>query len=51
MDTWLATKARRGVLLRPLGNTLVVMPPLAISPAEIDLLMQAVAAGVEFAVS
>jgi len=33
---------RRGVWLRPLGNVLVIMPPLSISLAEIDLLAQAV---------
>jgi adenosylmethionine-8-amino-7-oxononanoate aminotransferase len=30
---------RRGAWLRPLGDTLVVMPPLAISEAELELLM------------
>jgi adenosylmethionine-8-amino-7-oxononanoate aminotransferase len=29
----------RGVLLRPLGNVLVLMPPLAITPAELDQLL------------
>ena len=29
---------KEGVWLRPLGSTLVLMPPLAISLAEIDLL-------------
>ena len=33
---------RRGVLLRPLGDTLVLMPPLSILEAEIDLLVDAV---------
>lgn len=33
---------RRGVLLRPLGNVLVVMPPLAISLEEIDRLGEAI---------
>jgi adenosylmethionine-8-amino-7-oxononanoate aminotransferase len=28
----------RGVMLRPLGNVLVLMPPLAIGPTELDLL-------------
>ena len=31
-----------GVLLRPLGDVVVVMPPLSITGAEIDLLAQAV---------
>jgi adenosylmethionine-8-amino-7-oxononanoate aminotransferase len=31
-----------GVLLRPLGDVLVVMPPLVVSLAEIDQIMQAV---------
>ncbi len=29
----------RGVVLRPLGNVVVLMPPLAITPAELDLLL------------
>jgi adenosylmethionine-8-amino-7-oxononanoate aminotransferase len=28
-----------GIFSRPLGNTVVVFPPLAISPSELDLLM------------
>jgi adenosylmethionine-8-amino-7-oxononanoate aminotransferase len=28
----------RGVMLRPLGNVVVLMPPLVITPAELDLL-------------
>ena len=28
----------RGVMLRPLGNVIVLMPPLAIAPADLDLL-------------
>lgn len=38
-----------GVLLRPLGNVVVVMPPLAISLDELDRIMAAVARGVEVA--
>ena len=34
----LAARAR-GVVLRPLGNTIVLMPPLAIRPAELDELL------------
>ena len=29
---------RRGVIMRPLGDVIVLMPPLAISTEEIDLL-------------
>ena len=39
-------KAReKNVLLRPLGDVIVVMPPLVASPAEIDLIMDAVEHG------
>jgi adenosylmethionine-8-amino-7-oxononanoate aminotransferase len=31
----------RGVILRPLGNVLVMMPPLSISDEEIDRLVDA----------
>ena len=34
----------RGVLLRPLGNTLYVMPPYCVTAAELDLVYDAVAA-------
>jgi adenosylmethionine-8-amino-7-oxononanoate aminotransferase len=37
---------RLGVLLRPLGNVIVVMPPLAISIAELDRILDAVEAGI-----
>ncbi|MBA4016051.1 MAG: adenosylmethionine--8-amino-7-oxononanoate transaminase [Pirellula sp.] len=39
----------RGVLLRPLGNTLVMFPPLSISLDEIDQLMLAIEHGIEVA--
>jgi len=34
-----AAARARGVILRPLGNVIVLMPPLAIAPAELDLLL------------
>ncbi|HWP65706.1 MAG TPA: adenosylmethionine--8-amino-7-oxononanoate transaminase [Candidatus Limnocylindria bacterium] len=37
-----AAARRRGVVLRPLGNVIVLMPPLAISLAETDLLLDVV---------
>jgi adenosylmethionine-8-amino-7-oxononanoate aminotransferase len=37
----------RGVWIRPLGETLYVMPPLAISPAEIDELMETLGASID----
>ena len=37
----------RGVLLRPLGNVIVIMPPLAISLAQLDRICLAVEEGVE----
>jgi adenosylmethionine-8-amino-7-oxononanoate aminotransferase len=33
----------RGVLLRPLGNTIYVMPPYCIAPAELDTVYAAIA--------
>ena len=37
---------RHGVLLRPLGNVVVLMPPLAVSLEEIDKLVDAVQKGI-----
>ncbi len=37
----------KGVILRPLGNVVVLMPPLCIEPEEIDLMMDAVEYGIE----
>jgi adenosylmethionine-8-amino-7-oxononanoate aminotransferase len=37
---------RHGVWLRPLGNVIVVMPPLAVTIDELDLIGRAVAAGI-----
>jgi adenosylmethionine---8-amino-7-oxononanoate aminotransferase len=36
-----------GVLLRPLGNVIVVLPPLAITSAEIDRMLSAVERGIQ----
>ncbi len=34
----------RGLLLRPLGNTIYVMPPYCVTPAELDLVYDAIGA-------
>lgn len=39
----------QGVFLRPLGSVVVVMPPLCISNEQLDTIMDAVEAGLEFA--
>lgn len=39
----------KGVLLRPLGNVLVIMPPLAVSLEELDRICEAVADGIRAA--
>jgi adenosylmethionine-8-amino-7-oxononanoate aminotransferase len=37
------TEARRqGVIIRPLGDVIVVMPPLSVTTSEIDTLMRVV---------
>jgi adenosylmethionine-8-amino-7-oxononanoate aminotransferase len=38
-----AAATRGGVLLRPLGNTVVLMPPLTITPAEVERIVDALA--------
>lgn len=38
---------RHGVIIRPLGDVLVLMPPLSIRPEEIQLLLFAVTASIE----
>ena len=38
-----------GVWLRPLGNVLVIMPPLAIQLDQIDQIVDAVSEGIEVA--
>jgi adenosylmethionine-8-amino-7-oxononanoate aminotransferase len=37
---------KRGVILRPLGNVLVLMPPLSITNEEIDRLVDATRASI-----
>lgn len=37
---------KRGVFSRPLGNTVVVFPPLSISPVDLDFLMTALQQGI-----
>jgi len=39
----------QGVLLRPLGNVIVIMPPLSITPEQLDRIMSAVETGIEAA--
>jgi len=38
---------RRGVLLRPLGDVVIVMPPLSVTEAEIDRIVDALAGAIE----
>jgi adenosylmethionine-8-amino-7-oxononanoate aminotransferase len=42
-----AACVRRGVLVRPLGDVIVVMPPLTVTAAEVDRIVDALAASVE----
>lgn len=42
-----AAAVRAGVLLRPLGDVVVVMPPLTITEAEIDLIASTLAAAID----
>ncbi len=42
-----AAARRRGVWLRPLGDTVVLMPPLSLGTAETDLLVGAVIEAIE----
>ena len=37
---------RRGVFLRPLGDVIVLMPPLTLSDAELDRLIDAIDEGI-----
>jgi adenosylmethionine-8-amino-7-oxononanoate aminotransferase len=38
---------RRGVFLRPLGDTIVLMPPLSVTGIELVTLVDAIVAGIE----
>ncbi|MGC9982590.1 MAG: adenosylmethionine--8-amino-7-oxononanoate transaminase [Polyangia bacterium] len=42
---------RHGVILRPLGSVVVLMPPLSITPAQIDRIVDATAAAITEATS
>jgi adenosylmethionine-8-amino-7-oxononanoate aminotransferase len=46
-----AAAGRRGVFLRPLGDTIVLMPPLSITHDEIRTLVEAVEGGIAEACS
>jgi len=49
---WVAREARRrGAIIRPLGNVIVLMPPLAISKGELRRLVEITAASIEAAVA
>jgi len=37
---------KHGALLRPLGDNVVIMPPLCVTPEEIDTLCNAAEAGI-----
>jgi len=41
----------RGAIIRPLGDTIVIMPPLAIEPAQLEQLVRATAAAISVATS
>ena len=41
----------RGAIIRPLGDTIVIMPPLAISEAELERLVRATAGAIVTATS
>jgi adenosylmethionine-8-amino-7-oxononanoate aminotransferase len=42
-----AAAVRRGVLLRPLGDTIVIMPPLTVTAGEIDRIVDTLAAAID----
>ena len=39
---WCWKARRRGVIVRPLGDTLIMLPPLTISDAELEILVNVV---------
>jgi len=39
--------AQRGVLTRPIGNVLVLMPPYCTTPAQLEKILTAVREGIE----
>jgi adenosylmethionine-8-amino-7-oxononanoate aminotransferase len=41
----------RGAIIRPLGDTVVLMPPLSIQPAELRRLVEITAAAISAAVA
>jgi adenosylmethionine-8-amino-7-oxononanoate aminotransferase len=41
-----AAAVRRGVLLRPLGDVVVLMPPLTVTDAEVERIVDTLAAAV-----
>jgi adenosylmethionine-8-amino-7-oxononanoate aminotransferase len=48
IGTRVAREARtRSVILRPLGNVIVLMPPLSITPIELELLVRVTAAAID----
>jgi adenosylmethionine-8-amino-7-oxononanoate aminotransferase len=42
---------RRGVILRPLGNVLILMPPLSITPEELETLVRVTAESIQAVLS
>jgi adenosylmethionine-8-amino-7-oxononanoate aminotransferase len=44
-----ATALAHGVWLRPLGNVVVIMPPLCVTDEQLELLVDAVRIGIEAA--
>lgn len=46
-----AASVERGVLLRPLGDVVVIMPPLTITASEIELIVETLALSIEDAIS
>jgi adenosylmethionine-8-amino-7-oxononanoate aminotransferase len=41
---------RRGVMLRPLGNVIILMPPLSLTPDELAVLVRVTADSIQEAV-